>query len=100
MFSILLFYWKKFKMNTNDAGLDLIKSFESCRLTAYKDVVGIPTIGYGHIEGVQLGDTIDQAKADLLLSEDLEHFEHGVTNLLTTEVTDNQFSALVCFAFN
>ena len=33
-------------------GLNLIKQFEGCRLTAYKDSVGVWTIGYGHTGGV------------------------------------------------
>jgi len=49
----------------NDAGLQLIASSEGLRLSAYQDVAGIWTIGYGHIRGVGRGMTItdDQAMA-------------------------------------
>lgn len=90
-------------MKTNSAGIDLIKSFESCSLNAYqgkKDKLGIITIGWGHVGGYYLGDSVTQEEADTILSKDLEHFENGVTNLLTGEVSDNQFAALVSFSFN
>ncbi len=47
----------------NDAGLNLIKSFEGLRLDAYRDVAGIWTIGYGHIRGVSEGMTITEEQA-------------------------------------
>jgi lysozyme len=87
-------------MRCNQLGIDLIKKFEGCKLHAYKDVVGIDTIGYGHIEGVQMGDEIDQDTADQYLVNDLERFEHGVSSLVTAPLTSNQFSALVCFSYN
>ena len=34
-------------MKISDNGLNLIKKFEGCRLTAYQDAVGVWTIGYG-----------------------------------------------------
>lgn len=34
-------------MRISDRGISLIKQFEGLRLTAYKDSVGIWTIGYG-----------------------------------------------------
>jgi lysozyme len=47
----------------NEAGLAMIKSFEGLRLDAYRDPVGIWTIGYGHIRGVQPGMTITEPQA-------------------------------------
>ena len=35
-------------MRTSAAGVELIKKFEGCELTAYHDAVGVLTIGYGH----------------------------------------------------
>lgn len=35
---------------TGNGGIALIKQYEGLRLTTYKDAVGIPTIGYGHVE--------------------------------------------------
>ena len=42
-------------MNIGNKGLDLIKSFEGCRLSAYKCPAGVWTIGYGHTQGVYEG---------------------------------------------
>lgn len=88
-------------MKINCAGLDLIKSFESCRLTAYQDTGGIWTIGYGHTGlDAHAGAVIDQATADILLSKDLERIEGGVERRLKVKVNEDQFSALIAFAFN
>lgn len=90
-------------MKLSDAGLNLIKSFESLRLTAYPDpgTGGKPyTIGYGHTGGVSEGDTCTEDEANQYLTSDLQNFCDGVCDLLTINLTDNQFSALVSFAFN
>lgn len=88
-------------MQTNQAGLDLIKSFEGCKLTAYRDVVGILTIGYGHTgPDVKDGLTWTQQQADDALAHDLQKFETAVSECVTTSISANQFSALVCFAYN
>lgn len=88
----------------NDDGLNLIKSFESLRLTAYPDpgTGGDPwTIGYGHTgPDVTEGMTCDQDQADAWLQEDLQSAIDGVTKLVTSDINDNQFSALVSFAYN
>jgi lysozyme len=85
----------------NLAGFKLITSFEGCRLTSYKDQVGVWTIAYGHT-GADVGPNmvIDQNKADALLESDLSKFENGVSDLVEIEINDNQFSALVCFSYN
>lgn len=90
-------------MKLNEAGIDLIKSFESLRLEAYPDpgTGGDPwTIGYGHTEGVSEGDTCTEDEANEFLQNDLAQCIQGVTDLVTTNLNDNQFSALVSFAFN
>ncbi|MFZ1989399.1 MAG: lysozyme, partial [Alphaproteobacteria bacterium] len=84
----------------NDAGLDLIKTFEGLATEAYVDPVGILTIGYGHTGNVKAGDTISAQQADEMLMHDLAGFEHGVANLVKVAVNDNEFSALVAFAYN
>lgn len=88
---------------TGNGGIALIKQYEGLRLTTYKDAVGIPTIGYGHVENpVPPGGTrtITAEAAEQLLRDDLQRFENEVNNMLTVEVTQNQFDALVSFAFN
>lgn len=88
-------------MNTSQAGIDLIKKFEGCRLTAYKDSVGVWTIGYGHTRGVYEGLTITQAYAVELLREDLKSAEKNVRSYNAIyHWTQNEFDALASFAFN
>lgn len=82
-------------------GIELIKKFEGLRLTAYKDPVGIPTIGYGHTKGVKMGTTITEAEAEKLLREDLAVYEKHVTSFDSTyHWNQNEFDAMVSFAFN
>lgn len=88
-------------MKTSKKGIDIIKEFEGCRLKAYKDAVGIPTIGYGHTKGVKMGDTITQAQAEELLKDDLAAYEKKVDKYNDTyHFNQNQFDALVSFAYN
>jgi lysozyme len=88
----------------NAAGLDLIKSFESLRLVAYPDPAtrSAPwTIGWGHTGvGVRPGLKITLEEAERFLREDLEFFERKVEQMVRVDINDNQFSALVSFAFN
>ena len=56
---------------TNQAGLQLIESFEGLRLNSYQDSVGVWTIGYGHTQSVQPGQTITQQQAQAFLQQDL-----------------------------
>ena len=88
-------------MEINEKGLNLIKSFEGLRLEAYLCPAGVWTIGYGHTKGVKKGMKITKEKADELLMEDLQEFQKGVEKLTSrVKLIDNQFSALVSFAFN
>jgi len=85
----------------NDEGCTLIKKFEGLCTKAYKDVIGVVTIGYGSTgEHVQMGMEISEQEAEDLLKLDLERFEKGVEKLVTVALTDNQFAALVSFSFN
>ncbi len=85
---------------TNKNGLLLIKSFEGLRLKAYKDAVGIWTIGYGTTRGVRPGQTISEAQAVQFLQEDLTRFEKSINEVVRSPINDNQFSALACFTYN
>ena len=86
------------------AGLALIKQYEGCRLAAYRCAAGVWTIGYGHTAGVHSGMTITQAQADACLQQDIAKFEGYVNNPayvpITANLNQNQFDALVSFAFN
>lgn len=80
-------------------GLQLLKLFEGCRLTAYWDVNGY-SIGYGHhAKDITKGMTIDQKAADEFLKKDVARFEKAV-NALKYDFNQNQFDALVDFAYN
>ena len=87
-------------MNIGPQGLALIKSFEGCKLAAYLDSVGVPTIGYGHTSGVFMGDSCTQAQADAWLAEDLKEAERCVNDAVTVPLTQHEFDALVSFTFN
>jgi lysozyme len=84
----------------NKEGLELIKQFEGCKLTAYLCPAKVWTIGYGSTGShVKPGMTITQAEAEELLRSDLRRFEDAVANA-APDATDNQFSAMVSLAFN
>ena len=91
-------------MRVSEAGMRLIKESEGCVLKAYPDPAtgGEPfTIGYGSTGShVYPGKVITQAEADRLLDEDVDLFERGVNRLVNVDLTQGQFDALVCFAFN
>lgn len=84
----------------NERGVQLLRDFEGLRLTAYKCPAGFWTVGYGHTLSARAGQKITRAEAELLLGQDLQRFEQGITRLVTVPLTSNQFSALVCFTFN
>lgn len=91
-------------MKISKNGIQLIKSFEGCRLKAYKPVSTerYYTIGYGHY-GVDVTKNmqITEDQAEQLLVKDLSKFENHVNFYLKYyEFTQNQFDALVSFAFN
>lgn len=105
-------------MKTSVKGIDLIKSFEGLRLNAYDDlqpkillsaatkIKGKLTIGYGHtgkIDGLPIMwyTHVTKAQALELLKCDLEKFEKNVMKYNKKyNWTQNEFDALVCFAYN
>lgn len=88
-------------MKISEKGLNLIKKFEGCRLEAYRDPAGVLTIGYGHTHGVQEGMRITQETADEYLRDDCAAAEKNVNGFdAKYHWNQNQFDALVSFAFN
>lgn len=88
-------------MRTSSKGVSLIKQFEGCRLKAYKCPAGVWTIGYGHTDGVNKGDTITQQTADDYLRDDLAKYENAVLKYDSIyHFNQNQFDALVSFTYN
>ena len=88
-------------MNISQKGIDLIKNFEGCRLTAYRCPANILTIGYGHTgSDVVTGQKITQEQAEKLLKTDLLVHCNNVSRMVKVPLTQNQFDALVSFEFN
>jgi lysozyme len=96
----------------NEAGFALLKKWEGCILHAYDDandhpvapgdvVHGTLTIGYGHTgSDVFPGLTWSQQEAEESLRHDIAAVAGQIAPLVTGNLTDNQFSAFVCFAYN
>lgn len=86
-------------------GRKFITVQEGSRNKAYKDSVGIWTIGVGHTSmagrpiPVQ-GMVITDAEIDEILSRDLQQFEKAVRDAVVTDVSQNEFDAMVSLAFN
>jgi len=88
-------------MKISQTGLDLIKSFEGLKLKAYQDVVGVWTVGFGSTgPHVKPGMMITAKQAEDLLRDDVSRFEACVTKQVSVPLSQNQFDALVSFAFN
>lgn len=87
--------------------VDLVARWEGFEPTAYLDVVGVPTIGYGTIKGVSRADvgrrTITKAEAREFLKRDMEEAANDLHDRIggvVEDLTDNQYSALVSFCYN
>lgn len=90
-------------MKISDQGLKLLIEREGKRNAAYLDSVGVPTIGVGHTgPEVHLGLVWSDAQVEAALKADLARFEQAVNAGVTSEanINQNQFDALVSFAFN
>lgn len=88
-------------VNLSPEGIAAIQRFEGSRLTAYQDIAGIWTIGYGHTgAGVHAGLTITQEQADALFAKDVEWAERVVSAKVVATITQPQFDALVSLAYN
>lgn len=88
-------------MKISQKGLDLVKSFEGLRLKAYYDSIGVLTIGFGSTgPHVKSGMMITAEQAEDLLRDDVSRFEACVSKQVTVPLSQNQFDALVSFAFN
>lgn len=96
----------KDSMKISQQGLDLIMKWEGLRTKPYLCSADVPTIGYGstyYEDGtkVTLKDPeITKERALELLKNLVVIYEDGVKRLVKVEVKQNQFDALVCFAYN
>lgn len=93
-------------MKIDKKGLDLIAEFEGLSLKPYLCSAKVPTIGYGSTfyengTKVKLTDApITKQRAEQLLKNTADKFAEKVAVLISKSVTQNQFNALVSFAFN
>ncbi|HHI81957.1 MAG TPA: lysozyme [Rhizobiales bacterium] len=96
-------------MRINKPTLDLVIRFEGLRLAAYRDAVGVWTIGYGHTSmagppEVKPGMHISGKQAQAILRDDVNRVAKQVSATLgpglMARLNENQFGALVSFAYN
>ena len=93
-------------MRASINGINLIKQFEGCRYSPYRDSIGLWTVGYGHLIGdgksLPSGDNrvFTQKEIDDFLVNDLVHVESGISVLIRVPITQNQFDALCSFCYN
>ncbi len=91
-------------MITSPNGITLIKKFEGLSLEPYLCPANYLTIGYGHVindpEKDELGRGINKIKAEELLVSDLRKFEDAISRLIKVRLSQNQFDALISFAYN
>jgi lysozyme len=90
----------KSRHQVSRAAIELIKSFEGYRRKAAQLPDGRWTIGYGHTLTAREGAEVSEADAEALLMYDLINVAHAVNEHSYTPLTQNQFDALCCFAFN
>lgn len=88
-------------MTPSLACIDLVKSFEQCRLTAYMPTPNDrPTIGWGTTgPDVHLGMAWTQEHADERFAHDLAQFAAGVAHLAPI-CSQGQFDAMVSLSYN
>ena len=92
-------------MKMSAAGLAVVKEFEGLRLKAYKCPAAVWTVGYGHTSAagnpiVTPDLVISNDEAEQILERDMVQYEDGVRKFVKVELTQNQFDALVDFAYN
>jgi lysozyme len=80
--------------------IDLIKSFENFRAKAYLDSAGVPTIGWGTTKEIHLGMTVTQEQAEEWIKQDIAEIENAIAALITLDLEESQFSALVSLVYN
>jgi lysozyme len=85
-------------MNISERGIKAIIEYEGKRLSAYRDSIGIPTIGVGHTKGVEMGDTITDDECEQFLREDLADAEKAVNQV--PDLAQHEFDALTSLVFN
>lgn len=60
----------------------LVGTWEGVRTTAYRDIVGIPTVCFGETRGVKMGDKYTMEECKAMLGDGLVEFEQGIRKCL------------------
>ena len=86
--------------------LDTIQQFEGLKLKAYKDSVGIWTVGFGNIfnldtgNPIKEGDEISLETAERWLKIEVDNLQAKMRKVITVPLNDNQWTALTSLAYN
>jgi len=73
---------------------------EGYRGDAYRDIGGVPTIGFGETSGVQMGQRTDPVRALIKLNESAEAHARGMVACLTAPISQNEYDAYLSFTYN
>ena len=88
-------------LQPSEEGVSLIKQFEGFKSEAYLDMVGVPTIGYGHTLNVKLGDVINEKGASSLLKEELVSTYHPILNkACKVPLNQSEYDAYLSLIYN
>ena len=87
-------------MKTNQKGVATLIEFEGFRSSAYLCPAGVWTIGFGFTKGVKPGDKMTRSEAAERLKQELAEYEHAVDEACLITPNENEFSTMVCMAFN
>jgi len=88
------------RLSVSRSAVELIMAFEGFRARAAQLDDGRWTVGYGHTATAREGAEITEADAEALLLYDLIQASHAVNEHVYAPLSQNQFDAMVSFAFN
>jgi lysozyme len=78
----------------------LIAGFEGLYTYAYRDVVGVKTVCYGHIENVKMGDHYTPEQCKQMLLDDLPRYDACVQKAIHVRMPDHRHAAILSFTYN
>lgn len=68
--------------------------------TAYKDSVGVETIGFGETAGVQAGQKTNVERALVTLMQSMDAHTKAMVDCIHVPISQNEFDAYVDFTYN
>ena len=80
--------------------VDFVAAWEGFRSDAYLDAVGVPTLGFGFTQGVQMGDTITLDDAKARLADTLADYARELAAYMVRDPSQQQADALLSLAYN